>query len=127
MVRAMEVIMGGRGHRSPDRGFYYGLAHERGDRGREITVVAKVTRGRSRPASPWAGNLVDLDRDEINVDWETIVDTCGTGGDYGYPPTVSTTTAFVVAGAGLRVAKHGNRAELPAAAAPTSSKLWGSI
>lgn len=62
----------------------------------ELVGFASAIREMSEP--------VDLDQSD-----EPVLDTCGTGGDSTGSFNVSTATAFVVAGSGLRVAKHGNR------------------
>ncbi|MFA5142760.1 MAG: anthranilate phosphoribosyltransferase [Candidatus Omnitrophota bacterium] len=76
----------------------------------EITGAARVMREKSVHIAAGRKGLVDIDRDDINIDQETIVDTCGTGGSGTNTFNISTTVAFVVAGCGLKVAKHGNRA-----------------
>ena len=75
----------------------------------EITGAARAMRARGMKMH-LNNNLVNIDRDEINIEDETILDTCGTGGDLTNTFNVSTTTAFVVAGGGIKVAKHGQRA-----------------
>jgi anthranilate phosphoribosyltransferase len=81
----------------------------KGETVEEIAGAAKSMRTRINKIH--IGNqLVNIDRDEINIDEETIVDTCGTGGDGTNTFNVSTATALVVAGGGVKVAKHGQRA-----------------
>ncbi|MBU2568348.1 MAG: anthranilate phosphoribosyltransferase [Elusimicrobia bacterium] len=81
----------------------------KGETVEEITGFTKVMRRFAINVRMKKPAVVDIDREDINVDYETIVDTCGTGGDSTKTFNISTVTAFVVAGAGVLVAKHGNR------------------
>ncbi|OIO03719.1 anthranilate phosphoribosyltransferase [Candidatus Desantisbacteria bacterium CG_4_10_14_0_8_um_filter_48_22] len=68
----------------------------KGETVEEITGFAKVMRRKAVP--------IDIDRDG-----KILADTCGTGGDGAGTFNISTAVALVAAGAGLAVAKHGNR------------------
>src|SRR5512136_82901 len=71
----------------------------------ELIGFAKVIRAKASPVRP----RTMVGAAFSGTDREMLVDTCGTGGDATGTFNISTATAFVLAGAGVRVAKHGNR------------------
>jgi anthranilate phosphoribosyltransferase len=106
MVEVMGEIMGGEATPAQVAAFITAL-RMKGETAAEITGAARVMRDRATPIR--VGAVLDLDRDDINLDRETILDTCGTGGSGTRSFNISTTVAFVVAACGVKVAKHGNR------------------
>ena len=106
-VSAMTEIMEDRATEAQIAAFLMGL-RMKGETVAEITGCAKVMRAKALRIEI-DKDAIGLDRDDINVDRETIVDTCGTDGDGTNTFNISTATAFVVAGGGYLVAKHGNR------------------
>ncbi len=91
---AMNSVMTGESTQAQIAGFLIGL-RMKGETIEEIAGCARAMRQNARTIRPRRTDLVD---------------TCGTGGDGARTFNISTTTAFVVAGAGVAVAKHGNRA-----------------
>lgn len=75
----------------------------------EIVGAARVMRAKAKGIC-LNNHRATIDRDQINGMEETILDIVGTGGDGTMTFNVSTTAAFVAASAGIKVAKHGNRA-----------------
>jgi anthranilate phosphoribosyltransferase len=101
---AMEAIMSGAATNAQIAAFLTAL-RMKGETVEELIGFAQVMRQKAvrvRTRSAEATGLTGTDR-------EMLIDTCGTGGDASGTFNVSTATAFVVAGAGLKVAKHGNR------------------
>jgi len=106
MIDAMSMIMGGEA--TPAQiGALITALRMKGETVAEITGAARVMREFATPIR--VGRALDIDRDDINIDQETILDTCGTGGSGTRSFNISTTVAFVVAACGVKVAKHGNR------------------
>jgi anthranilate phosphoribosyltransferase len=94
---AMRVIMAGEA--TPAQiGSYLTALRMKGETVEEIAGSAQAMRAHVVPVE------VEL------AEGEMLLDTCGTGGDGRHTFNISTTAAFVVAGAGVKVAKHGNRA-----------------
>ena len=87
--------------------------HMKGETVEEIVGFAEAIRAAATPIPMRGTNHALLDAS--GTGHEALVDTCGTGGDAAGTFNISTVTALVVAGAGVRVAKHGNRSSTPKA------------
>jgi anthranilate phosphoribosyltransferase len=96
----MEELLSGR-MAQPEVVRFLLAMRAKGETVEELVGFARVMR---RHATP-----VRLAQDGASLDEWPLVDTCGTGGGAGGTFNVSTAAALVVAGAGVRVAKHGNR------------------
>ncbi len=93
MTDVMRAIMTGQCTDAQIAGFLIAL-RMKGETVDEISSAANVMRELSS---------------KVDVDTNNLIDTCGTGGDGANTFNISTTSAFVVAAAGAKVAKHGNR------------------
>jgi anthranilate phosphoribosyltransferase len=79
--------------------------HMKGETVEEIVGFAEAIREAASPLQAADESAIDVSGTERDA----LVDTCGTGGDASGTFNISTATALVAAGAGVRVAKHGNR------------------
>ena len=93
MHSVMQTIMQGEATPAQIGGLLVAL-RLKGESVDEITAAAEVMRELAT---------------SVNVEKTNLVDTCGTGGDGANTFNISTTSAFVVAASGAKVAKHGNR------------------
>ena len=107
MIEVMNQIMSGECTPAQIGAFITAL-RMKGETVEEITGAARVMRERATPIRVGKG-VLGIDRDDINIDRETILDVVGTGGDGTNTFNVSTTVSFVVSACGVKVAKHGNR------------------
>ena len=94
MMEVMDEVMEGTATPAQIAAFITAL-RMKGETVEEVTGAARIMRQKAT---------------KIDARSSIIVDTCGTGGDGRNSFNISTTTAFVVAAAGVTVAKHGNRA-----------------
>lgn len=106
MAEVFDQIMSGKTSDAQIGSFLTAL-RLKGETVQEITGAAKIMRKKAIKLD--VATSVDIDREDINIDEETIIDTCGTGGSGTNIFNISTVCAFIVAGSGVKVAKHGNR------------------
>jgi anthranilate phosphoribosyltransferase len=106
----MQEVLSGKCTDSQIAALLVGL-HMKGETVEEIVGFAEAIRAAATPVPVHDHSVLDAS----GTGREALVDTCGTGGDAAGTFNISTVTAFVAAGAGVRVAKHGNRSSTPKA------------
>jgi anthranilate phosphoribosyltransferase len=101
---AMAEILSGQASDAQIAGLLVAL-HMKGETVEEIVGFAEAIRAAAIPL-PFSGTQA---LDVSGTERDALVDTCGTGGDASETFNISTAAALIVAGAGVWVAKHGNR------------------